>query len=706
MTRARLRWTLGLLLLALAVPSAILVVQTSRQLKWEAFHQQRQLTVELADRIDGRLQQLIAAEEARSVADYSFLTVADFDANKNAVSASVLQRSVLAQLPVQSEFPGLLGWFQVDAGGAFSSPVLPDSPLAIDRIGLDADELAPRRALAEQLLEVLSRNALAVRRPLSTALPVPAEVQTEQLSVDDSYSGALSSGASAPNAASPRVSTPKASAPTAAESTAAAPQAQANFDQLKRAAAPSKQQASRALGKVADLRLENAYSERDEAKKGAPVEVAEPKDKSRMAEGRIADSQRSRRQEQTALPALDQESQLAEAARDAPASAPLRIFDSEVDPFEFAVLGDGHFVLFRRVWRDGERSVQGALIEQSAFLRGALGEPFAASAVAPVSDLLAAWQGEVLQRFDGSRSRRSVDADDDLRGTLLHRARLSAPLADIELIWTIRQLPASPGASLVAWAGALLFAVLLMGFFALYRLGLRQLALARQQQDFIAAVSHELKTPLTSIRMYGELLQAGWASEEKKREYYAYIFDESERLSRLIANVLQLARVDREELRLTLKPHSAAMLFDLIQSKVHAQIERAGFVASFELDPACAEQPLLVDADAVIQVMINFVDNAVKFSASAAHKRIDIRVVAAPQKRVLFAVRDYGPGVPASLRSKIFQLFFRGGNELTRETQGTGIGLALVQQLAQGMRGEVTVEPREPGVEFGLLLRD
>src|SRR5690606_30454730 len=111
---------------------------------------------------------------------------------------------------------------------------------------------------------------------------------------------------------------------------------------------------------------------------------------------------------------------------------------------------------------------------------------------------------------------------------------------DMELSWTVLRLPPGPGATLVGWAGAVLFAVLLLGFLLLYRMALRQLLLARQQQDFISAVSHELKTPLTSIRMYAELLRAGWASEAKRGEYYAFIHDESERLSRLIANVLQL----------------------------------------------------------------------------------------------------------------------------------------------------------------------
>ena len=111
----------------------------------------------------------------------------------------------------------------------------------------------------------------------------------------------------------------------------------------------------------------------------------------------------------------------------------------------------------------------------------------------------------------------------------------------------------------------------------MYRFAVGQLRLARQQQDFVSAVSHELKTPLTSIRMYGEMLKAGWADEAKKQTYYDYIQSESERLSRLIDNVLQLARLTRSSHRIDAKSVRVTELLDLVRSKVATQVERAGF---------------------------------------------------------------------------------------------------------------------------------
>ena len=244
---------------------------------------------------------------------------------------------------------------------------------------------------------------------------------------------------------------------------------------------------------------------------------------------------------------------------------------------------------------------------------------------------------------------------------------------------------------------------LVLGFYALYRLGARQIRLARQQQDFVSAVSHELKTPLTSIRMYGEMLREGWAGEDKRREYYRFIHEESERLSRLIDNVLQLARLERQGLQLDLKPVALNTVFDLMRSKVAGISERAGFTVQFhnELGDATCIQ---VDVDALMQIVLNLVENAVKFSAKATSRQIDIEARPEGRDRISLSVRDYGPGIERSQLRRIFELFYRPGSELTRETTGTGIGLALVRQLARAMHGEADVINREPGAEFRIVL--
>jgi signal transduction histidine kinase len=200
--------------------------------------------------------------------------------------------------------------------------------------------------------------------------------------------------------------------------------------------------------------------------------------------------------------------------------------------------------------------------------------------------------------------------------------------------------------------------------------------------------------------MYGEVLREGWASEEKKKTYYKYIFDESERLSRLINNVLQLARLTRNGIQVELKPLQVSRLLEGILPAITSQIEAAGFELRLECKDQAGDLLFRGDADYFTQIIINLVDNALKFSSKADSKMIDISVRLMRNAKVQFSVRDYGRGIPRDQMKKIFKLFYRSENELTRETVGTGIGLALVHQLAASMNGQVDVVNAEPGAEF------
>ncbi len=378
----------------------------------------------------------------------------------------------------------------------------------------------------------------------------------------------------------------------------------------------------------------------------------------------------------------------------------IRTFESQIDPFEISLLDSGHFVVFRKVWRDGQRYIQGALIEQQSFLRGVIETPFRETGLSSMSDLIVAFQGNVFSVFSGDNAYNYLSSAENLSGALLYQARVSAPLSELELIFSINRLPSGAASSVITWLTVILALVLCGGFYFMYRLGARQIDLARQQQDFVSAVSHELKTPLTSIRMYGEMLREGWAPEDKKKTYYDFIFAESERLSRLISNILQLASMTRNDLQVDLKPANAGQLMDGIHSKVASQIERAGFILNLNCNDDTKLAVIHVDADYFAQIIINLVDNSIKFSDKADTKIIDISCQRRSDGKLQFNVRDYGPGVAKDQMKKIFKLFYRSENELTRETVGTGIGLALVHQLAQSMNAQVDVINREPGAEF------
>ena len=448
-----------------------------------------------------------------------------------------------------------------------------------------------------------------------------------------------------------------------------------------------------ATGKVSDLKLDAEL-----LKKSETLELAQ--EEQRLDDGNAYAPGRSKRREQIALP---------EAASPAdsqpitnvsgPTDLRISTFESEIDPLEFSLLDSGHFVLFRNVWREGERYIQGLLVEQNAFVSGAIERAFYDSPLSTMSNLIVGYQDDVISLFPGTVYSYAGSAGES-QGDLLYSSRLSTPLDSLKLIFSINRLPQGPGAAVLGWVTFVLAMVFAGGFITLYRLGLSQINLARQQQDFVSAVSHELKTPLTSIRMYGEMLREGWADEAKRQSYYEYIHDESERLTRMITNVLQLAKITRNEPNFDLKLTNVGELLSNIESKIANQVDRAGFALDFKRDESADVAEINIDEDCFAQIIINLVDNAIKFSKNAENKIIEIGSKLTSDRQVQFTVRDHGPGIPRNQMKKIFKLFYRTESELTRETVGTGIGLAIVHQLAVAMNGQVDVVNKDPGAEF------
>ena len=683
MTQRRLIVSLLLFFVALALPSSILVYQAYGQLKWEAFYQHQRLARELTLRIDAGFRDLIEREERRPISDYEFLNVAGSDDD------AFLQRSPLSEFPLQSELPGLLGYFQVDADGRLRTPLVPDSNAP--SYGISALELGQRRQQEALVREILGRNRLVERSAadLSAAIaPMTTEEDAQR----------LEKMLSASEAESPQAGM------TAGDAMAEEPYnlGQAAFDELA-SGGKSESGAGRALAEEIEiLQLEDRYQVAESVPADASPETPPAREQKRSRKEKVnlpyTFYRSDRAEERSAFAPEIAQSPAEQLTRQQ--TIRIQTFVSEVEPMEFAQLGSGHFVLFRRVFRAGERQVQGILIEQSEFVERLIAPAFRESTLASMSRLMIVYRGDVLRRFDPDYSRLYRPGSAQETDELLYQGRLVAPFGDIELIFSLARLPVGAGGQVVIWSAAVLALVLIGGCFMLWRLGRRQLALARQQQDFVSAVSHELKTPLTSIRMYGEMLREGWADEDKRKSYYDFIFHEAERLTRLINNVLQLARLTRNEQTGNLSPTRVADALAELEPRLESQLEPTGFELEISGGEDAAEARIEMDVDWFIQIFTNLVDNAVKFAAGAARKRIEIRYRRLRDGSVMFMVRDYGPGIAPDQMKKIFNLFYRSENELTRETVGTGIGLALVRQLAAAMRAEVDVVNSEPGAEF------
>jgi signal transduction histidine kinase len=688
--KKRLRRWLLVFFLSLAIPTAVLVQQSYSRLKWEAFHQHRLMAEELTRRIDNQLLRLIDGEAERSFTDYAFLNVA------GAPSANFLQRSPLSRYPVQAEIPGLIGYFQVDAAGRLSTPLLPEDIDKAGRYGLAERELSERAALQNRIRQILRENRLVKNHTAASGKKNQgfrdrfAARQDKAMRENEQDADFLERSVAASKRQQPAAAAPP---PTGA--------GQAVFDELKKMA-PAKSKQENSLGRLEDIKLKQTFQ-----KEAVPIRPEESVRKALKAAPKKA------RTEQNVLPEPVQSAEgpavaaseasgrpAAPAAQAEAKTLRIRTFESAVDPFEFSQLDSGQFVLFRKVWLNGRRYVQGLLIEKDAFLQGTINAAFQETALSRMSDLLAVFQGNVLSAFAGRAPRGYLSSADELQGELLYQDRLPDPFGDLQLVFSITQLPVGPGGWVIIWLSAVLSAVFLAGFYGMYRLGVGQIDLVNRQQDFVSAVSHELKTPLTSIRMYGEMLQAGWVDDGKKKAYYDFILDESERLTRLINNVLQLAKMTRNENKPALQSLTVAELIDGIHSKISTQIERSGFRLTLSVDQDAAEAKVKVNPDWFVQIMINLVDNAIKFSAKADIKAVDLSCQRLSGGRIRFTVRDYGPGIAKDQLKKIFRLFYRAENELTRETVGTGIGLALAHQMAVAMNGRIDVTHRDPGAEF------
>src|SRR5581483_7112170 len=224
----------------------------------------------------------------------------------------------------------------------------------------------------------------------------------------------------------------------------------------------------------------------------------------------------------------------------------------------------------------------------------------------------------------------------------------------------------------------------------------RQLALARHKTDFVSNVSHELKTPLTSIRMFSELLaEQRVADPAKQRSYLNIITAETARLTRLINNVLDFSRMERGEKKYNFRDADLAALVREAIGTYRPHLESAGF--KLECDLPESALPVRADTDAVAQIIVNLLSNAEKYSDS--RKEILVRVSRrdGPLPCAEVAVLDRGLGVPASCEERIFEQFYRAHDSLSSGIQGSGLGLTLARQIARAHGGDVVFERREGG---------
>ncbi len=263
--------------------------------------------------------------------------------------------------------------------------------------------------------------------------------------------------------------------------------------------------------------------------------------------------------------------------------------------------------------------------------------------------------------------------------------------------WVLVSIAAALGSENAAFyyavlgVGVALLVLVLVGVIVYLALTVKAIALSQRQSNFIDSVTHELKSPLASLKLYLQTLTRRAVSSEQQADFHRFMLQDVERLDTLIDHLLDAAKtLQRRPAQAT---ETAALEPVLVRARANA-VRRYGVPeSSVRLDCDAGLRVRGREADLEI-VFRNLVDNAVKYSLP--EPLVEVTAQATAQGRVVVLVSDNGPGIPISQRTNVFGRFTRLGSELERSTPGTGLGLFLVRSLVKQLRGKVTVRGRLP----------
>ncbi len=239
---------------------------------------------------------------------------------------------------------------------------------------------------------------------------------------------------------------------------------------------------------------------------------------------------------------------------------------------------------------------------------------------------------------------------------------------------------------------AIFVAAIISGGILLTRLTLSNMKDARQKTSFVSSVSHELKTPLTSIRMYAELLLSKRVKhEEKIQTYLSTIVSESSRLTRLINNILDFGKLEQGSKNYHIKSVEIDRLLKQIIMTHSIRIENQGFEINTQIEKG--NYQIKTDKDALEQVVLNLLDNALKYAGQGKF----IKFILKKEKTyIVLKLCDDGPGIPKEHQDRIFEKFHRIDNSLTSQQPGSGLGLSIAKHIMNDLKGDLVFEPEFP----------
>ena len=625
--------------LALCIPLAFFVFKTYRGLEQEEAATLSYFAETLFDAMEQALAELVQKEEARAIDEFNY-HVFPSDGQPHAGEPLL---SPLSQIPRENY---ILGYFQNNPDGSFQTPLVESG-----------GRLSPPRAnlIAElkKANEIFNRKRVRVTDRVK---PRPAERMVE------------------------KESKPK----------AGFAERYLDLSQTQRSKAYLGQTEKR-LEKITVNQAANiAKQEAPQVMSSAPLAASseEGKGDRNMVEDRAtgkAPTQKKRRFEKSDLAESTRNGQPAPVVETDETAG----FQVEVAPLRAVFLSDAKIFVFRRIMIDSQIYRQGFVLGVDAFLEHLTQSYF-------LTQPLAQFTALKLSVVDQGRQKKMLQtgAISDRPDFKLNRD-FPSPFTFLKASLTCDRIPRSEGRNTLTVMLIVLAVIVLMGLFAIYRSVRAIVDLSERRSQFVSSVTHELKTPLTNIRMYIEMLEQGIAANpEREQEYFRILDSEGDRLSRLINNVLELSKLEKNQRLINLQSGTFEDVIAETQNLMAEKIKQEGF--TLNLKPGRL-RPFEYDREVMIQVLINLIENSLKFGKSASERTITIRTVQ-ESDTVKIMVSDTGPGIPRQALNKIFDDFYRVDNSLTRTTRGTGIGLALVKKFIYLMGGTVSaVNNQGPG---------
>ncbi len=623
----RLKLLMIIFFIALSIPLAYFILRAYQSLEQEEIAELQYFATTLFDEMEAELGALILREEKRAVDEYNY-----YLSPNSVTDESEFNRSPLSRFSKETY---ILGYFQNNPDGSFQTPLIETEKAIPD----DRQDVIAKLKNANTLLN-LKRTTISEKLEVQSIGTSTQLKKNEISNIAEKYLD-LS-----------RLRKQQ----TRFEQEERQQVQQVTVDQVLRIAQEDQKQEL-----IAGLQEETKSPEQE-----TPVD-------SRKQLASVSPVERD-------LPAETESSIEAEEFLQSAISTSTKNLQVEVGPMQSVLINDHEVLIFRRIVIENQIYRQGFIIIAKDFLNHLRDTYFSGQPMARFTHLR-------LEVTDQGRTTEIAQAGAPPEDPIFSLSRVfPRPFSFLQATLTCDQLPRSTSRGTLSIMMVLMGAIILSGLFAIYQNARTVVDLSERRALFVSSVTHELKTPLTNIRMYIEMLEQGIAyNREREQEYFKVLGSESRRLSWLINNVLEFSKLEKKQRHFDLQEGTFEEVIQEAQDIMQEKLRQEGFILNVERDKI---RPFRYDREVMVQILINLIENSIKFGKASPVWEITL-CLRSEANHIKISVSDTGPGIPRSALKKVFDDFYRGENELTRTTRGTGIGLALVKKFVTALGGTV-----------------